>query len=59
MRNPYLRIILFILAYWVFITPSYANDVDIQRALKKQGEVLRNQQQIFDTEKRKNISSLF
>ena len=59
MRNPYLRIILFILAYSGFLTPSYANDVDIQRALKKQGEVLRNQQQIFDTEKRKNISSLF
>ena len=49
MRKPYLRIILFILAYSGFLTQSFAQ---ISNALR-QDQIIRNQQQIEEEEKRR------
>ena len=49
MRKPYLRIILFILAYSGFLTPSFAQISNASR----QDQIIRNQQQIEEEEKRR------
>lgn len=49
MKKPYLRIILFILAYSGFLTPSFAQISNVER----QDQIIRNQQQIEEEEKRR------
>ena len=49
MKKPYLRIILFILAYSGFLTPSFAQISNASR----QDQIIRNQQQIEEEEKRR------
>jgi hemolysin activation/secretion protein len=49
MRKPYLRIILFILAYSGFLTPSFAQISNV----KRQDQIIKNQQQTHEEEKRR------
>lgn len=49
MRKPYLRIILFILAFYGFANPSFSQISNVER----QDQIIRNQQQIEEEEKRR------
>jgi len=49
MKKPYLRIILFILAYSGFLAQSFAQISNVER----QDQIIRNQQQIEEEEKRR------
>lgn len=49
MRKPYLRIILFILAFHGFLNSALAQISNVQR----QDQIIRNQQQLEEEEKRR------